>query len=196
MFLLFSRADFKEEPAFNWITDLPEDVKMAIRQSKVLFCNGYDFDDFSPSFIMSTIDYATKVGTAVFFDPGPRGKSLSKGTPDERKALAHFLRMSDVLLLTSEEVHCTLLHKVENLSLVCFVSSCTLSQVCFVLFGKTMLISIGNHLTNQINNCSGRGSNWHQEPCKSRTRNSEEWKGNKMGDCKDGLKRFNLSDEI
>jgi sugar/nucleoside kinase (ribokinase family) len=77
---------------------------MAIRQSKVLFCNGYDFDDFSPSFIMSTIDYAAKVGTAIFFDPGPRGKSLSKGTPDERRALAHFLRMSDVLLLTSEEV--------------------------------------------------------------------------------------------
>ncbi|CAA7026395.1 unnamed protein product [Microthlaspi erraticum] len=98
-----SRADFKEEPAFSWITDLSDEVKLAIRQSKVLFCNGYDFDDFSPSFIMSTIDYATKVGTAVFFDPGPRGKSLSKGTPDERRALAHFFRMSDVLLLTSEE---------------------------------------------------------------------------------------------
>ncbi|ESQ36239.1 hypothetical protein EUTSA_v10007491mg [Eutrema salsugineum] len=98
-----SRADFKEEPAFSWITDLSVEVKMAIRQSKVLFCNGYDFDDFSPSFIMSTIDYASKVGTAIFFDPGPRGKSLSKGTPDERRALAHFLRMSDVLLLTSEE---------------------------------------------------------------------------------------------
>ncbi|KAG7531611.1 Ribokinase-like [Arabidopsis suecica] len=98
-----SRADFKEEPAFSWITDLSDEVKMAIRQSKVLFCNGYDFDDFSPSFIMSTIDYASKVGTAIFFDPGPRGKSLSKGTPDERRALAHFLRMSDVLLLTSEE---------------------------------------------------------------------------------------------
>ncbi|KAL1202076.1 Fructokinase-1 [Cardamine amara subsp. amara] len=98
-----SRADFKEEPAFGWITDLSDEVKTAIRQSKVLFCNGYDFDDFSPSFIMSTIDYATKGGTAIFFDPGPRGKSLSKGTPDERRALAHFLRMSDVLLLTSEE---------------------------------------------------------------------------------------------
>lgn len=102
--LFFSRADFKEEPAFSWITDLSDEVKMAIRQSKVIFCNGYDFDDFSPSFIMSTIDYATKVGTAIFFDPGPRGKSLSKGTPDERRALSHFLRMSDVLLLTSEEV--------------------------------------------------------------------------------------------
>lgn len=98
-----SRADFKEEPAFGWITDLSDEVKMAIRESKVIFCNGYDFDDFSPSFIMSTIDYATKVGTAIFFDPGPRGKSLSKGTPDERRALSHFLRMSDVLLLTSEE---------------------------------------------------------------------------------------------
>ncbi|KAG2267560.1 hypothetical protein Bca52824_062115 [Brassica carinata] len=98
-----SRADFKEEPAFSWITDLSDEVKMAIRQSKVIFCNGYDFDDFSPSFIMSTVDYATKVGTAIFFDPGPRGKSLSKGTPDERRALSHFFRMSDVLLLTSEE---------------------------------------------------------------------------------------------
>lgn len=103
-FSFFSRADFKEEPAFSWITGLSDEVKMAIRQSKVIFCNGYDFDDFSPSFIMSTIDYATKVGTAIFFDPGPRGKSLSKGTPDERRALSHFLRMSDVLLLTSEEV--------------------------------------------------------------------------------------------
>ncbi|CAN8295267.1 unnamed protein product [Cochlearia groenlandica] len=98
-----SRADFKEEPAFSWITDLSDEVKMAIRQSKVLFCNGYDFDDFSPSFIMSTVDYATKVGTAIFFDPGPRGKSLSKGTSDERRALAHLLSLSDVLLLTSEE---------------------------------------------------------------------------------------------
>lgn len=116
MFLFFSRADFKEEPAFSWITDLSDEVKMAIRQSKVLFCNGYDFDDFSPSFIMSTIDYASKVGTAIFFDPGPRGKSLSKGTPDERRALSHFLRMSDVLLLTSEEVHCTSHHNVEKFS--------------------------------------------------------------------------------
>lgn len=45
-------------------------------------------------------------------------------------------------------------------------------------------------------NYLGGGSNWHQEPCKSRTRNSEEWKGNEMGDCKDGRKGFNSSDEI
>ncbi|KAG5532228.1 hypothetical protein RHGRI_026753 [Rhododendron griersonianum] len=39
-----------------------------------------------------------------FFDPAPRGKSLSAGTPEVQKAFGKFLRMSDVLLLTSEEV--------------------------------------------------------------------------------------------
>ncbi|XP_019056497.1 PREDICTED: probable fructokinase-4 isoform X2 [Tarenaya hassleriana] len=98
-----SPADYYQEPAFNWITDLSDEVKTAIRQSKVLFCNGYDFDELSPSFITSTIDYATQVGTYIFFDPGPRGNSLANGTPEKQKALVHLLRMSDVLLLTSEE---------------------------------------------------------------------------------------------
>lgn len=43
-------------------------------------------------------------GTAVFFDPGPRGSTLFHGTPDERRALDLSLRLSDVLLLTSDEV--------------------------------------------------------------------------------------------
>ncbi|XP_010557162.1 PREDICTED: probable fructokinase-4 [Tarenaya hassleriana] len=98
-----SQADYYQEPAFHWITELSDEVKTTIRQSKVLFCNGYDFDEFSPSFITSTIDYATNVGTYIFFDPGPRGNSLANGIPEKQKALAHMLRMSDVLLLTSEE---------------------------------------------------------------------------------------------
>lgn len=53
---------------------------------------------------MSSLEYAVEVGTAVFFDPGPRGKSLLSGAPDAREALDKFLRWSDVLLLTSEEV--------------------------------------------------------------------------------------------
>ncbi|GER24915.1 pfkB-like carbohydrate kinase family protein [Striga asiatica] len=98
-----SRSDFSEEPAFSWMNSLSIEAKMAIRRSKIIFCNGYGFDELSPKLLMSVLDYAVEVGTSVFFDPGPRGKSLINGTPEERKALDKFLRMSDVLLLTSEE---------------------------------------------------------------------------------------------
>ncbi|WCJ21659.1 pfkB-like carbohydrate kinase family protein [Euphorbia peplus] len=98
-----SRADFSDEPAFSWMGNLSSEVKMAIKQSKVLFCNGYGFDELTPKLIVSALDYAVEVGTSVFFDPGPRGKSLSSGTPEEREALHQLLKMSDVLLLTSDE---------------------------------------------------------------------------------------------
>lgn len=103
-FSFISRADFSEEPAFGWMTELSGDVKMSIKRSKIIFCNGYGFDDLSPSLIRAAIDYAVEVGTSIFFDPGPRGKSLSRGSPDERLALDKFLQQSDVLLLTSDEV--------------------------------------------------------------------------------------------
>nr|AWA44666.1 Protein kinase [Saccharum officinarum] len=70
---------------------------------KILFCNGYAFDEFFPDVIASSIDCAIDSGTAVFFYPGPRGKSLLHGTLDEQRALEHALRLSDVLLLTSDE---------------------------------------------------------------------------------------------
>ncbi|KAH1108235.1 hypothetical protein J1N35_012003 [Gossypium stocksii] len=98
-----SRADFSKEPAFSWMNTLSEEVKRAIKRSRILFCNGYDFDELSPHMIISAVEYAVEVGTSVFFDPGPRGKSLLSGTVEEQKALKHFLRMSDVLLLTSDE---------------------------------------------------------------------------------------------
>ncbi|XP_047937911.1 fructokinase-1 [Salvia hispanica] len=98
-----SRADFSAEPAFSWMNSLSIEAKMAIRRSKIVFCNGYGFDELSPSLLVSALDYAVEVGTSVFFDPGPRGKSLQTGTLEERKALEKYLRMSDVLLLTSEE---------------------------------------------------------------------------------------------
>lgn len=86
------------------MSKLSGDVKTAIKQSKILFCNGYGFDELSPSVIVSAVDFAIEVGTSVFFDPGPRGRSLSVGTPEEQRALKHLLIMSDVLLLTSDEV--------------------------------------------------------------------------------------------
>ncbi|CAB4321896.1 unnamed protein product [Prunus armeniaca] len=98
-----SRADFSKDPAFSWMSKLSEQVKTAIKQSKILFCNGYGFDELPPGVIVSAVEYAVEVGTALFFDPGPRGKSLSAGTPEERGALSQLLRMSDVLLLTSDE---------------------------------------------------------------------------------------------
>ncbi|KAF5482353.1 hypothetical protein F2P56_002929 [Juglans regia] len=98
-----SRADFSKEPAFSWLSRLSEDVKMAVKKSKILFCNGYGFDELSPKLITSTLEFAVEVGTSIFFDPGPRGKSLCNGTPEEQRALGQFLRMSDVLLLTSDE---------------------------------------------------------------------------------------------
>lgn len=98
-----SRADFSKEPAFSWMVKLSAEVKMALKQSKVLFCNGYGFDELPPNLIVSALEYATEVGTSIFFDPGPRGKTLANGSPDEQKALNMLLRMSDVLLVTSEE---------------------------------------------------------------------------------------------
>ncbi|XP_014514473.1 fructokinase-1 [Vigna radiata var. radiata] len=98
-----SRADFSKEPAFHWMSKLSSEVKIAIENSKVLFCNGYGFDELSPGAILLAMEYAVEVGTSIFFDPGPRGKELSTGTPDEQRALNQLLRMSDVILLTSDE---------------------------------------------------------------------------------------------
>ncbi|KAL5210156.1 hypothetical protein ABZP36_005779 [Zizania latifolia] len=63
-----SCADFSEEPAFSWIRKLPAETKTAIHRSKILFCNGYAFDELFPD-----------------------------------RALEHSLKLSDVLLLTSDE---------------------------------------------------------------------------------------------
>lgn len=82
---------------------------MAIQQSKIIFCNGYAFDELCPDVLVSALECAIDSGTTVFFDPGPRGKTLLHGTSGEQRALDLFLRFSDVLLLTAEEVRsCTL----------------------------------------------------------------------------------------
>ncbi|KAK4732040.1 hypothetical protein R3W88_025028 [Solanum pinnatisectum] len=98
-----SRADFSADPAFSWMSRLSTEVKMAIRKSKILFCNGYDFDELSPSLLESALECAVESGTSIFFDPGPRGRSLIAGRPEEQRTIGKLLRMSEVLLLTSEE---------------------------------------------------------------------------------------------
>lgn len=99
-----SRADFRDGPTFSWMQRLSIQTKMAIRRSKIIFCNGYGFDELSPHLLESILDYAVEVGTSVFFDPGPRGKALVAGTIEEQRALDKYLKMSDVLLFTAEEV--------------------------------------------------------------------------------------------
>ncbi|CAI9107686.1 OLC1v1007100C1 [Oldenlandia corymbosa var. corymbosa] len=98
-----SRADFSKEPAFSWMRKLSAQAKKGIKQSKILFCNGYGFDELTPSLLESALEYAVDMGTSIFFDPGPRGKTLLSGSADEQRVLDKFLRMSDVLLLTSDE---------------------------------------------------------------------------------------------
>lgn len=88
--------------------ELSTEVKMAIKQSKILFFDGYAFMVLPPDTIVSALDYAKEVKRSVFFDPGPQGKLLVNGTPAEQNALAKLLTMSSVILLTSGEVKYTL----------------------------------------------------------------------------------------
>ncbi|XP_039115344.1 probable fructokinase-1 [Dioscorea cayenensis subsp. rotundata] len=98
-----SRADFSDEPMFNWMRELSAKAKIAIQLSKILFCNGYAFDEFSSDIIISALYCAIDMGTAVFFDPGPRARTLLLGLPQQQRALELFLRHSDVLLFTADE---------------------------------------------------------------------------------------------
>ncbi|VFQ91209.1 unnamed protein product [Cuscuta campestris] len=106
-----SRTDFTKDPIYSWMTELSAEVKVAIKRSKILFCNGYDFDEFSPRLLQSALDCAIDARTSIFFDPGPRVTLLS-GKPEEQRVFDMFLKLSDVLLLTSEEV--ALLTGIEN----------------------------------------------------------------------------------
>lgn len=103
-FFFISPSDFIKEPALSWITTLSTEVKMAIKQSKIMFCDGFAFVLLPPDLVISALEYATEVGTSIFFDPGPRGKFLANGTPTEQKALEKLLMWSNVLILTSDEV--------------------------------------------------------------------------------------------
>ena len=81
--------------AFSWMSELSSEEKTAIKRSKVLFCDGYIFHELSPGLLISALEYAVEEGTLVFFDPGPRGQTLSAGTTEEQKAIRKVLRMSD-----------------------------------------------------------------------------------------------------
>ncbi|MCO5609515.1 hypothetical protein L7F22_063743 [Adiantum nelumboides] len=97
------RFDFNKDPAFLWIKELPVCAKETIQRSKVLFFNGFLFDEITPDMITSAVDFAHETGCVVFFDPGPRGNSLCKGSANQQHVLQKLLTCSDVLLLTADE---------------------------------------------------------------------------------------------
>ncbi|KAH7424127.1 hypothetical protein KP509_12G091300 [Ceratopteris richardii] len=101
-----SRFDFNKDPAFKWMNELPKSAKDVIQRSKVVFFNGFVFDEITPDMIISAVEFANKTGCVVFFDPGPRAKSLFNGSACQKHALQKLLMYSDVLLLTAEEVTC------------------------------------------------------------------------------------------
>eukprot|EP00850_Spirogloea_muscicola_P006226 SM000029S10521 [mRNA] locus=s29:590887:593262:+ [translate_table: standard] len=98
-----SRFDFNESPAFSRIRELPATVDSIVRRAKALVCNGFVFDELQPATILASISSARAAGCAVFFDPGPRARSLSRGTPQQRDALKRLLCLSNVVLLTADE---------------------------------------------------------------------------------------------
>lgn len=53
-----SPEDFVKEPALSWMKKLSTEVKMAIRRSKILFCDSYAFMVLPPDTIVSALDYA------------------------------------------------------------------------------------------------------------------------------------------
>ncbi|KAK9146440.1 hypothetical protein Sjap_006343 [Stephania japonica] len=127
-----SRADFSDDPAFSWLSKLSKEVKMAIWRSKVLFCNGYSFDELSPALLASALDYSIEVGTSIFFDPGPRGKTLSSGSTEQRRVLDQYLKMSDVLLLTSDECRLLFPHPLRAVSALLGLLSSFPLRLCFI----------------------------------------------------------------
>ncbi|KAJ7558435.1 hypothetical protein O6H91_04G039000 [Diphasiastrum complanatum] len=98
-----SRFDFMKDPVFSRIIRLPARIEAVIKGSKALFCNGFVFDELLPATIESAVDCAQTSGSALFFDPGPKGKLLSRGTLEQQAALEKLLRSCDVLLLTADE---------------------------------------------------------------------------------------------
>ncbi|ONK78711.1 uncharacterized protein A4U43_C02F21640 [Asparagus officinalis] len=99
----FSNTGFSEGPVLGRMTNLPKQAVAEIQQSKILFCDGYVFDEISPDLVVSALNRAIDAGTTIFFDPGPAGKDLATGTPAQKNALDMLLRLTDVLLLTSDE---------------------------------------------------------------------------------------------
>lgn len=87
-----SQADFRNEPALSWMNKLSAEVKLAITRSKILFCNGYGFDELSPNLITSALDYSVEVGTSIFLTRDHEERAFPKEHQKNRGHLESFCR--------------------------------------------------------------------------------------------------------
>ena len=69
-----------------------------LRNTRGLLINGFLFDELAPAVIMAAVAEARAAGAAVFFDPGPRSWTLTRGA--RRAALDALLDATDVVLMT------------------------------------------------------------------------------------------------
>jgi sugar/nucleoside kinase (ribokinase family) len=99
-----SRYDFNENPSLKEIQKLSASAEACIQHSRALFVNGYVFDELAPSVVLAAMRCAQEAGGRVFFDPGPRVYSFFRKSPQHVSVLEELLDVSDVLLLTDDEV--------------------------------------------------------------------------------------------
>jgi len=83
-------------------TMLPTAVE-SIKAARGLIMNGYAFQEYGADVVEFAFEEALDSGTSTFFDPGPFGVSLMRGTPQEREMLIQTLRRSNVILATEGE---------------------------------------------------------------------------------------------
>ncbi|KAE8660693.1 hypothetical protein F3Y22_tig00116951pilonHSYRG00664 [Hibiscus syriacus] len=125
-----SRADFSKEPAFSWMNTLSEEVKRAIKRSRILFCNGYGFDDLSPDVIVSAVEYAAEVGLTGLADPILAGQELLKKGNHAQWVLVK-MGSKGSILITKSGITCAPAFKVKIVDTV----GCGDSFVAAIAFG-------------------------------------------------------------
>ena len=81
---------------------MPPFLPQALRNTRGLLLNGFVFDELAPAVIMAAVQVARDAGAAIFFDPGPRSWTLTRGA--RRAALDALLDATDVVLMTQARI--------------------------------------------------------------------------------------------
>jgi len=90
-------------PVFLEPSAVTPSAMQQIRDARMLFMNGYAFQECTGEVLEYVCENAIQSGTTTFFDPGPFGVNLMKKSASERKALESVLHRSHVILVTEEE---------------------------------------------------------------------------------------------
>ena len=99
-----SRYDLGPWPLLSEVRGVDDDAARALGRADAVFVNGFVFDELRPSAVRSAVAIAKANGAKVYFDPGPRAFTFSRGDKAERvEALDAILADADVVLATLEE---------------------------------------------------------------------------------------------